>query len=123
MQGTEKPTDKPLVRGITPGGFRISGQIYDRPILLCGSQIYDWVDAQLHEAGTLLGLGQLSPPPELVLIGTGAHMHPAGPALVKAMKAAGMAVDYMDSRSAARTYNILVLEGRAVAVALLPPDC
>jgi len=35
---------------------------------------------------------------------------------------AGIGVEVMDTLAAARTYNILVAEGRAVAAALLLPD-
>jgi len=34
----------------------------------------------------------------------------------------GIGVEVMDTLAAARTYNILVAEGRAVAAALLLPD-
>lgn len=122
MDADANKADKPLVRGITPSGFRISGQIYDRPILLYGNHIFDWSTAQLDSADGLLGLAQLHPRPELLVIGTGAQMRPVGTALRQALKAQAIVVEAMESRSAARTYNILVMEGRFVAAALLPPD-
>ena len=42
------------------------------------------------------------------------------PILLRALAEARLAVDVMDSKAAARTYNVLVSEGRRVAVALLP---
>ena len=122
MEGGEKNNDKPLVRGITSSGFRISGQIYDRPLLLFGGSVYDWSDAQLTRADNLLSLAEFTLPPELLLVGTGAQMQSVAPEFIQALKTHGIAVEVMDSRSAARTYNILVMEGRQVAAALLPPN-
>jgi len=122
MQSPEQSGDKLLVRGITPNGFRIGGQHYDSPLLLYGSAIYDWKDARLDIAGGLLSLTQLEPRAELVLVGTGAHMQTLAVAFVQAMKQQAMTVEAMDSRSAARTFNLLVMEGRRVAAALLPPN-
>jgi uncharacterized protein len=39
-----------------------------------------------------------------------------------ALKAAGIALEPMDSGAACRTYNVLMAEGRLVAAALLPVD-
>ena len=118
----QPPADIPLVRGITASGFRIAGHIYDQPLLLYRSNIYQWPDAQLVQAGALLSLANLDPKPELLIIGSGAQMQRADASLIDEMKRHGINVDVMDSRSAARTYNLLVLEGRRVAVALLPPN-
>ena len=45
------------------------------------------------------------------------------PSAFKAMlEAAGIGYDSMDTGAAARTYNVLLIEGRQVAALLLPVD-
>jgi uncharacterized protein len=58
---------------------------------------------------------------ELLLIGTGARHEMIAPALRNALKEMGLAVDTMDTGAACRTFNILLGEGRRVAVALRLP--
>jgi uncharacterized protein len=41
--------------------------------------------------------------------------------LRSALRAAGIALEPMDTGAACRTYNVLVAEGREVAAALIPP--
>jgi len=57
--------------------------------------------------------------PELVLLGTGARQHFAHPRLYRALTNAGIAVEFMDTKAACRTYNILVADERKVIAAIL----
>lgn len=57
--------------------------------------------------------------PEIVLLGTGQRQRFPSPALYKALLAARIGVEIMDTPAACRTYNILAGEGRRVAAALL----
>ncbi|MDX3894336.1 Mth938-like domain-containing protein [Pusillimonas sp.] len=58
--------------------------------------------------------------PEVLLIGTGSRQRllPAG--TVGELLAMGIGVEAMSTQAAARTYNILMAEGRRVVAALLP---
>ncbi len=56
---------------------------------------------------------------DILLIGCGARFGPEPPALRAAVKAAGMALEWMDTGGACRTYNVLIGEGRRVAAALI----
>jgi len=58
--------------------------------------------------------------PEVLLVGTGRRQHLLGPEQVRPLLAMGVGVEAMDTQAAARTYNILMAEGRRVVVALLP---
>ena len=61
--------------------------------------------------------------PELILIGTGSRQRFPKPELLKALIAAKIGFEIMDSQAACRTYNILVGEGRQVLLALIvEPD-
>ncbi len=58
-------------------------------------------------------------PPDILLIGCGAAFGPAPPGLRRQLKAAGMALEWMDTGAACRTFNVLLSEGRACAAALI----
>ncbi|KAG0162264.1 hypothetical protein DFQ30_002498, partial [Apophysomyces sp. BC1015] len=56
---------------------------------------------------------------EVVIFGTGARLRFAHPRLTVALSSRRIGVEAMDFQAACRTYNILVAEGRKVALALL----
>ncbi len=58
--------------------------------------------------------------PEVLLIGTGSKQHLLPVHITRPLLDAGIGVEAMSTHAAARTYNILMAEGRRVIVALLP---
>ena len=56
---------------------------------------------------------------EIVLLGTGRTLRFPSPRLTAPLMQARIGCEVMDSQAAARTYNILMGEGRRVAAALL----
>lgn len=58
--------------------------------------------------------------PEVLLVGTGTEQHLLPPKVVSELLALGIGVESMSTQAAARTYNILMAEGRRVVAALLP---
>ncbi|MYN13823.1 hypothetical protein GSY71_11815 [Pusillimonas sp. TS35] len=58
--------------------------------------------------------------PEVVLIGTGARQHLLSADVTRPLLRAGIGIEVMSTQAAARTYNILMSEGRRVVLALLP---
>jgi uncharacterized protein len=58
--------------------------------------------------------------PEVVLIGTGLVQHFLPHRVSRSLTSRGIGVETMTTQAAARTYNILMAEGRHVVVALLP---
>ncbi len=61
-------------------------------------------------------------PPEVLLIGTGRITAFPAPAILETLANAHIGFECMDSRAAARTYNILMAEGRDVSAAMLLPN-
>lgn len=59
---------------------------------------------------------------EVVLIGTGSHHSMLPQSLTAPLLRLGIGVEAMSTQAAARTYNILMSEGRRVVVALIPPQ-
>ncbi|GAB2888743.1 Mth938-like domain-containing protein [Paralcaligenes sp. KSB-10] len=60
--------------------------------------------------------------PEVILIGTGLKQHFLPPHVTQGLLKLGIGVESMSTQAAARTYNILMAEGRRVVVALLPHE-
>ena len=58
--------------------------------------------------------------PEVMLVGTGAVQRFLPAAVTAPLLAQGIGIEVMDTQAAARTYNILMAEGRRVVAALIP---
>ena len=57
--------------------------------------------------------------PDLMILGTGQRQRFAHPKLLSGLLTRGIGVECMDNQAACRTYNILMAEGRKVALALI----
>ncbi len=57
--------------------------------------------------------------PDVVILGTGNRQHFIHPQLIADLTARRIGVECMDNQAACRTYNILMTEGRKVALALI----
>ena len=108
--GEARPVD-----GYGPGFFRVGGEVFKGPVLCLPDGVRHW--GGVDDAGALVALaGAL----DVLLIGTGADMTPLPAELRKVLEAAELPIEPMASPSAARTYNVLLAEGRRVGAALLP---
>ena len=59
--------------------------------------------------------------PDLVILGTGKKQRFASPRLTANLMSQRIGVECMDNQAACRTYNILMAEGRKVALAVILP--
>ena len=108
-------TDAEPVEGYGPGFFRIGGKVHEGAVLTGPAGTGRW--GGVADAATLLVLaGQV----DVLFVGTGAEIAHLPAALRTDLEAAGLGVEVMSSPSAARTYNVLLSEGRRVALAMLP---
>jgi uncharacterized protein len=117
MDREPKP-EGPIVQGFAGAGFMVDGRVY-RALLLTPQSADEWETPELSLAGLEPALA-LRPPPEFLLLGTGASLAFPPRALVRALEARGIGVEAMDSRAAARTWSLLRVEGRWIAAALMP---
>ena len=103
------------------GGFRFAGMSHRGSILVLPSGVHAWT------AASDLGLSLQSLAPvlaerdrlDIVLLGTGEGQIFPDPAVSLAFETAGLALEAMSTGAAARTFNVLLAEGRRVAAALL----
>ena len=103
------------VDGYGPGFFRVGGQVYRGAVVVEAGSVTGW--AGLDDPAPLLALeGKI----DVLFLGMGGDIAIPPKALVQALEAKGIMTVPMSSPSAARTYNVLLSEGRRVAAALLP---
>lgn len=110
--GGARPVD-----GYGPGFFRIGGEVIHGAVLVTARGAQAW--GGYDDDGPLLALaGEI----DVLLVGTGRTIAHPPAALREKLDAAGIGVEPMASDAAARTYNVLLSEGRRIAAALLPVD-
>ena len=114
----------------TPGQQRITaydatqvsvdGTPHALPLALDAQQILaDWRPARADSLTADDIAALLALRPGVMLIGTGSRQRLIHPAILRPLIDAGIGYEVMDLGAACRTFNLLVAEGRAVAVALL----
>ena len=108
-------TDAKPVDGYGPGFFRIGGELFAGAVLTGPAGTgpwggYDDIDPLLNLADRI----------DVLFIGTGAEMAHIPASLRTTLEAAGIGVEPMNSPAACRTYNVLLSEGRRIALAMIP---
>lgn len=103
------------IDGYGPGFFRVDGEVLRGAVIVTATEARCWKGLE-----DLAALEALSERVDVILFGSGATMTGAPPDLIRAVEAAGMGVEPMASPAACRSYNILLAEGRRVALAALP---
>jgi len=80
--------------------------------------IIDWANTTAHslEDNDISLISSLNP--ELVVIGTGKHLHFPDQDILFQFQRQGIGVEIMDTAAACRTYNFLIADGRNVVSAL-----
>ncbi|MGR3623770.1 Mth938-like domain-containing protein [Pseudophaeobacter sp.] len=106
--------DAQPVDGYGPGFFRIAGAVHQGSVLTHAGGTVGWMGYQDHDR--LLALaGKI----DVLFIGTGAEIAHIPSDLRSALEDAGIGVEVMNSPAACRTYNVLLSEGRRIALAVL----
>ena len=107
-----------LVRSYEPGRIRVRDQYYDCPLIIDRHHVQAWLAENIET----LDLAQLEPAladrPEVLLLGCGAVRIQPPQRLIADLGARGIGLEVMDTPAAARTFNVLVGEGRSVAAVL-----
>jgi uncharacterized protein len=112
----------PSIDAYGGGGFRVSGERVEGSILILDDRLRPWPVASrealdVEDIAEVLAAGSRAV--EFMLLGIGPKAAPAPPEVRKALQAAGMGLEVMDTATAARLYNVLAAEGRRLAAALI----
>lgn len=110
--GAARPID-----GYGPGFFRVGGEVFHGGVLVTATGARLW--GRYDDADPLLALGGAV---DVLLLGTGPDIAHPPPALRAMIETKGIGVEAMASPAAARTFNVLLSEGRRIAAALLPVE-
>ena len=103
------------IEGYGPGFFRVGSHVLRGASLITPWDAGPW--GGMEDTAALLTLaGRI----DVLLLGMGPQIAPVSRSLREAMEGAGIGVEPMNSPAACRTYNVLLGEGRRIAVALLP---
>lgn len=106
------------------GGFRFAGMSHRGSILCLPTAIEAWAVTQAADL-TLENFNRVLEERdgiEILLVGVGRNVALLPRSISDVLRASGIGVDTMDTGAAARTYNVLLTEGRAVAAALIAVD-
>lgn len=112
----------PSIDSFGAGGFRVSGQWRPGSLLILDDQPQDWRPRDLGDlsmadfAEVIAGGLALS---EFVLLGTGTVQAQPPAAVRTGLRQAGLGLEFMTTANAARTWGVLVSQGRRLALALL----
>lgn len=118
----EEAPGGPTIRGFSGTAFRVQDRIVPGGLWLTPDNALDWSPPAITDlrASHVAELIDTSPPPEFLLLGTGPSIVRPSPAFVAEIEARGFGIEVMDSRTAARAWNVLRGEDRWIVAALMP---
>jgi len=107
--------DAKPVEGYGPGFFRIGGTVIQGPVITGGMGTQTW--GGFDDLAPLLELvGKI----DILFLGMGAEIAHVPADMRRQLEGAGLGLEVMSSPAASRTYNVLLSEGRRVALAMIP---
>jgi uncharacterized protein len=115
------PAGRQLIESYRPGGFRIAGVQHAGSVLVLPERTLAWPVAAAEDvtAASLAPIAAAAPPVELLILGLGPRFGLVAPELRAALRAHGITIEAMATDAACRTYNVLLIEDRRVAAALI----
>ena len=123
MKFTLESSSAAAVRSVANGQFLIGDQVWSDPIALTPAGVVQgWLAPPLASLSIESLSALLEPGPELVIIGTGSQQLLPNRDLMFAMARSGIGLEFMDTPAGARTFNVLLGEGRSLAAVLYPTE-
>jgi uncharacterized protein len=115
------PEGRQLIQAHREGGFTIAGVRHDGSVLVLPDRTLRWPVRELAAVtlDSLAPITAVATSVDILILGAGATFGQPGPDLRQALRAHGIVVEAMDTRAACRTFNVLLLEDRRVAAALI----
>ena len=114
------PSGKNVIKGYGNKTFNINDTLHNSSIIVFPDKIISWdvssaKDIRLEKFTEILSAKDL----EILLVGCGEVHIPLDAEIHREMQKAGVGLEFMTTGAACRTYNVLLAEGRNVAVALV----
>lgn len=106
---------QPPIDAYGPGFFRVMEAVQEGPLAILPNGVIAWKG--LGDWKTLIAA---SAEFDVIFVGMGPEIAPLPSAHKKKLEKAGVAYEAMATPAACRTYNVLLSEGRRVAIAALP---
>lgn len=115
------PAGRQLIQGYGDGTFRIAGVVHRGSLIVWPSRVVAWAVAaadgvSIESLDPVLGDAEGT---EVLLVGCGGRFLAPPAALRAALRARHLALEWMDTGAACRTFNVLLAEDRRVAAALI----
>lgn len=109
-----------LITGHENDAIFVNKQRYEKSLIVMPKSLYpDW-GAESFDGLNMSHFSELAElEPEVVILGTGKQHRFIYPRIIIALTQKNIPVECMTTDAACRTYNILMSEGRKVAVALI----
>lgn len=116
------PAGKQLINGYGDGAFQISGVQHGGAVIVFPDRTVSWGarDAARLSVESFTPVIEAGDGVDIVLLGCGGAFVPPPKGLRQALKERGLALEWMDTGAACRTFNVLLAEERPIAAALLP---
>ncbi len=102
------------------GYIAVNGEHFSRPVVVTPEQAHtDWCATDFASLTPAHFEYFVALAPEVVIFGTGSRHQFPHPQLYRSLIDAHIAIEFMDTPAACRTYNILATEDRKVVAAIL----
>jgi uncharacterized protein len=122
MEFTEiKSSEEAFIAGYGDGGFRMGDGRFEGSMLITPNGFYPWEVSDKSEISieSIKRILDAHVYVEIFIIGMGTSMAFLKPEIRSVFSEKNIAVEVMDTGAAARTYNVLLQEGRKVSAALI----
>lgn len=122
------PAGRQVIQAFGDGRFRIADQVHEGPVIVFPSHTRAWpVDPagdlridSFHEV--VRASAEATEAADLLIVGCGPVFMPPPAGLRAFLKERSLVLEWMDSRAACRTFNVLLGEERRVVAAILSVD-
>ena len=117
----QETTEFQLIKSYGSGSFHIAADIYKGSVLVFPKRTLAWPVSEVQDIsmGSLSPVALQEPSVEILLIGCGSNFSAPLKGLRDGLSEWGMALEWMDTGAASRTFNVLMAEGRYCAAALI----
>ncbi len=117
------PKSSQVIQSYGADGFKVSGEVLSSGAIVTINESFEWVDKDVMSLSRadFSFIKDLPEKIEVLLIGTGEKMQFIDKDVKNFLiQTYSLTPEVMDTGAAARTYNVLISEGRHVCAALLP---